>query len=140
MKASVLALTAAGSFCSGCFVVHERVDPGEPLDASFELTWDLEDIVTGKQLDCVDVGADTVRVIARNADTGDKLVDLFDCDSYRGVTASIDAGDYVVKVDLLECGSDTGCLSPDVIAAATLGPVGVWDDAVFDLGHIIFRV
>ena len=141
MKPSILPLCAALSFGTGCVITTDRVNAGAPLDAQFYLDWDTRDAVTNNLITCAAAGADTLRVRARNASTGKTYVDLFDCSDYAGKTFSVTAGDYFVTVSLLHCGADADCRSPDVLStAATVGPLGVWDDGEYDLGQFIFRL
>jgi hypothetical protein len=142
MKWSVLGLVAALG-TSGCFVVSEddSVVAGDPLDAQLYLTWETRDNAAGVELDCHDIGADTVRVSARNSDAGDVWIDLFDCDLNAGTTFELNAGDYFVDVDLVYCGTDAACNDPDVYSSApTQGPLSVWYDGEYDLGHFVFLV
>jgi hypothetical protein len=140
MKSSVFALSAAACVSASCVFVHHKVEPGDPLDATFVLTWDLEEKGTGRQLDCIDIGADTVRVTASNRETGDRTIDLFDCEAYKGTTEAVDAGTYSVKIDLADCGPTTGCPDPIILSTTTPDEIGVWDDGDHDLGHVIFVV
>jgi hypothetical protein len=142
MKLSVLALAVASLGGPGCVVVaHDDVDPGDALDAHLVLTWVVNDSKTGARIDCQSAGADTVRVTARNSNTGSIVTDLFDCGVGSGTTYSLTAGDYYINVDLVACRGDRACLRPDVVSvASTVGPYGVWDDADFDLGHFVFLV
>lgn len=140
MKPSILALSAA-LLGTGCIITRDRVDAGERLDAQLYLDWDTRDAATDKPITCAAVGADTVRVRARNASTGKSYVDLFECSDYAGTTARLTAGDYYVTVDLVFCGPETACPNAEVISsAATVGPLGVWDDGEYDLGLFIFRL
>src|SRR5690242_16668784 len=103
MKSSLCFLSAAAlAVFPGCVIVGDRVDPGEPLDASFELTWSIEHDGSHAVLSCFDAAADTVRVKSHNVDTGDVAIDLFDCGANSGRTAPLDAGQYAVDVDLLD--------------------------------------
>jgi hypothetical protein len=140
MKLSVLAFAAASLGSTGCFVVgHHGVQAGDPLDAQLFLTWETKDARTGVNIDCISAGADTVRVVARNADTGSVVSDLFDCTLGTGTTYSLTAGSYFINADLVACRGDAACLSPVVVSSAsTVGPYGVWDDEVYDLGHFVF--
>jgi hypothetical protein len=141
MKSNILPLAAALTLISGCIVVSDGVDAGDPLDAQLYLDWDVRDVVTDDPLTCATVGADTIRVKARNASTGKSYVDLFDCSAFSGTTYSLTAGDYYVTVDIAYCGTDPACSNPDVLSsAATIGPLGVWDDGEIDLGSFVFRL
>ena len=142
MKISVLALAAASLAGAGCIVVHhDEVAAGDPLDAQLFLTWETQDAKTRAPLDCHSVGADTVRVSARNGSTGTVYTDLFDCDAQRGTTYSLTAGDYFINVDLVTCGKDSVCLTAPVVSAAPLvGHYPVWTDDELDLGHFVFLV
>lgn len=141
---STLALAAAAAsslFATGCIVVGDTVDPGDPLDAHLLLEWETVESFTNVALDCYSVGADTVRVTARNSSTGKTYVDLFNCDDLAGVTYPLTAGDYYVNVDLASCGPEPDCPFPVILSAASMvGPIGVWDDADYDLGLFIFLV
>src|SRR4051812_34546968 len=98
MKISILALAAASLGAAGCFVVsHDDVAAGDPLDARLFLTWETNDARTGARVDCRSVGADKVRVSARNSSTGSVYNDLFACDAPSGKTYSLTAGDYYIN-------------------------------------------
>jgi hypothetical protein len=143
MKINVLALAVACLGGAGCVVVSHRddVNAGDPLDAQLYVTWETKDSTSGARIDCRSAGADTVRVSARNSGTGRVYVDLFDCAALSGTTFSLTAGDYFVTVDLVTCGTASGCPSPAVVSAAsTIGPFGVWSDDEVDLGHFVFLV
>ena len=144
MKMYAFALAAASLGGAGCVLVHHEDDvrAGDPLDAQLYLTWETKDSHTGARLDCRSVGADTVRVAARNSSTEKTYTDLFGCDAPAGKTFSLTAGDYYIDVDLVSCGPDTAaCQTPRVVSrASTVGPYGVWTNEEFDLGHFVFLV
>lgn len=142
MKSTLIGIVAALAASSGCVVVaHQDVEAGDSLDAYFKLTWTTEDIATGIPLDCFAIGADTVRVIARNTDTTDSYTDLFNCDDLAGSTFDLTAGGYYIDVDLVACGTDPDCFDPFVFSTAdTVGLVEVWEDGSYDLGHFVFYV
>ena len=140
-KLLIVAILSLAPAAEGCVVVSDTVDPGDPIDASFSLTWTTIDAWTGFAVDCHDVGADSVRVIADNMDTGDAFVDLFGCDAQHGRTAPVTAGDYAVTVDLVRCGFDETCSFAPVIAGTSLPDrFSIFDPAVIDLGHFDFEV
>jgi len=121
--------------------VDDGVTAGEPLDATLFLTWSVEHEGAAIELDCFEAAADTVRVSARNLDTGDVAVDLFDCDDAKGRTAPLEAGDYRVNVDLVDCGGGATCESAiPVSRAKAVATLPVWDDGDYDLGHFVFLV
>jgi len=133
MAATGLALAA---MASGCVVVADN-----SLDASFFLSWETTDAHSGFSIDCLSVGADSVRVIADNLDTREQFVDIFDCRAGQGQTWLTTEGDYQVSVDLVRCGADASCLSQPVIAGTTLSEIfGVYSDGEYDLGHFVFEI
>lgn len=142
MNEKVMIAGVALCAVSGCVVVPDgSVSAGDPLDAHFLLTWVTNDARTGTSVNCYSVGADTVRVRARNVSTGTVLVDLFKCDAATGETFSLTAGDYSVSVDLVACRGDASCRRPDVLSAlSTRALFRVWRDDDIDLGHFVFLV
>lgn len=146
MRSSLLGIWALAGAAAGC-IVHTGdgttgpAAPGEPLAAQFSLTWVTRDVHTGLDVNCRSVGADTVRVTARNARTSAALTDLFDCSKGGGRTYSLTAGDYDVAVDLVWCGEDPSCQTPTVLSSApSVGPISVWYDGTYDLGDFVFLV
>ena len=137
---TLLAASIAAVLASGCVIVDDDVDPGDPLYADFFLTWETVDAVSGREFDCVIAGANTVRTIASNVTTGEEFIDLFDCRSAQGSSYLVNAGRYWVTVQLLWC-ADTACLAPVAVSSAfNMGPYGVYSDVSVDLGHFVFYV
>jgi hypothetical protein len=134
------AILAAAFLSSGCIIVDDGIDAGDPLNAEFSLTWATVDSVTGMEVNCVWAGANTVRTTATNVTTGDEFVDLFDCRDNGGSTYPVTAGRYWVGVDLLWCG-DSACTAPVAIAPGyTAGRYSVFRDGDVNIGHFIFLV
>jgi hypothetical protein len=125
----------------GCLIIADHVHAGDFVDAHFWLTWSLEDAWTGRSIDCYGAGADTVRVVADNLDTGETFVDVFDCVDHEGRSAEVSAGDYAVDVDLLDCGGDPDCDHAVWLDGYRLDDVyGVYHGGDYDLGHFVFAV
>jgi hypothetical protein len=125
---------------TGCMVIADGVAPGDPLDAHMVLTWTIEDAPTGRVLDCRAAGTDTVRVVADNLDTYETFYDPFDCAAGGGTTEEVTAGNYEVRVQLVDCWGPS-CAAPDVYA--TVRPVGtlaIFRDQRINLGHVVFEV
>ncbi|MFO0756945.1 MAG: hypothetical protein U0359_10655 [Byssovorax sp.] len=125
---------------SGCVIVADGPFPGDFADSYAALTWSTRDTWDNRTINCHTAGADTVRTIASNLDTGEVFVDLFDCQDEEGITAEISTGDYAFDAELVRC-SDWSCNR-----AAVLDSVPVWDHlpiyggGVYDLGHVVFMV
>ena len=137
---TLFAASIAAVLASGCVVVDDSTEPGDPLYAQFFLTWETADSITGVEVDCVSAGANTIRATASNVTTGDEFVDLFDCRDQAGTTYPLNAGRYWVTVELLWCG-DAACTRPIALSSAsTVGPYGVYSDSDIDLGHFVFFV
>lgn len=140
-KLIVGASLALAPACLGCIVVADGVHPGDPINAHFTLTWLTVDGPSGAILDCHTIGADTVRVITTNQDTGDVFVDLFNCDLEHGRTDHVTAGHYAVTVDLVHCGLDASCTSAPAVAGTDLSDrFAVFAPGDYDLGHFDFQV
>ncbi len=139
---SLIGIVAAALLTTGCIVVAEdTIEPGDPLDARFSLTWSVEDAFTGDLLDCQSVGADTVLVQSTNDLAAEVFVDLFDCRSEAGATQTLTAGDYWVDVQLVDCGGSSDCSDGFVLSeTVSLGPYSVYSDRDYDLGHFLFAV
>jgi hypothetical protein len=140
MTIAYAASIAAAVLASGCVVVDDGIDPGDPLDAQFFVTWETVGAISALEIDCIWAGANTVRTSAVNVTTGDEFVDLFDCRDKGGSTYPVNAGKYWVTVDLLWCDNDA-CIAPVVISpASTVGPYSMFRHADVDLGHFVFLV
>jgi hypothetical protein len=137
---TLFAASIAAVLASGCVIVDDDVDPGDPLSADFFLTWETVDAATGAELDCVSAGANTVMTTASNVTTGNEFIDLFDCRAAQGSSYMVNAGRYWVTVELLWC-ADTACPAPVAVSSAfTMGPYGVYRNMSVDLGHFVFYV
>lgn len=139
---SLIGIAAAALLSSGCIIVAEdSIEPGDPLDAQFSLTWSLEDAFTGADLHCLDVGADTVIVTSTNDLAGEVFVDLYDCRAEGGATQFLTAGDYWVDVQLAACGGAPDCDGGFALSETlSVGPYSVYSNRTYDLGHVIFVV
>lgn len=142
MREKLVAALAATFAGSGCVVVSDdTVFAGDAMEAHFLLTWTTNDAVSGTEIDCRSIGADTVRIQANNLSTGDVIVDLFSCRDGAGTTYELSAGNYSTTVDLVACGGDPTCRRPVVFSTLTArGTYGVWSDDDVDLGHFVFLV
>ncbi len=142
MKEKLVAALVAMCAGSGCVVVSDdSIVAGDAMDAHFLLTWTTNDAASGTEIGCQTVGADTVRIQAQNLNTGDVIVDLFDCAVRSGTTYALSAGDYSITVDLVACGGSASCTRPAVFSTLTArGTYGVWSDDDVDLGHFVFLV
>jgi hypothetical protein len=137
---TLFAASITAVLASGCIFADDDVDPGDPLNAYFFLTWETVDATTGLEVDCVSAGAKTVRTIASNVTTGEDFVDLFDCRATQGSSYLVTAGTYSVTVELLWC-ADRACLAPEAVSSAfNVGSYGVYRDMSVDLGHFVFTV
>lgn len=137
LKVLVLALPA---LLTGCVVKDVGVQPGDALDATFSLTWQVNDEATGQAVDCVSIGADAVVVTSTNHSTGEVFQDVYDCLDGTGVTNAVDAGDYDVIVDLDSCG-DAQCSDAVILSTSgSLGPFSIYSNVDTDLGHVVFLV
>lgn len=136
---AALALAGAAALSSGCIIVADDVvNPGDPLDAQFSFSWDVQVAGSSQPFDCHDSGANTIVLEAENRETGDVYVDLWDCGDGQGVSQSVVAGDYDVYVSLAACDADGTCLSPMV--SEDVGLVEVYEDGLYELGHFTFLV
>jgi len=136
-----IAASFLAAMISGCVVISDGVRPGDPLNASFRLTWATLDVSTNTEIDCVSAGADTVRTTAVNLSTGDQRVALFDCRRENGAVYGLTAGETVVIVELVRCGDDTACMAPAPVSSELeVGPYFLFGDVSVDLGHFVFPV
>lgn len=133
------ALAGAAALTSGCIIVaDDGVSPGDPLNAQLSLTWTVQVAGSTSPFDCHDSGANSIVVEARNLDTDDVYVDIWDCGDGEGVSQTVVAGDYDVTVALAACDASGTCLNPMVSEA--VGVVAIFEDGVYDLGDFTFLV
>lgn len=137
-----IATFACSLLASGCIVVaDDPIQPGDPLDAAFSLSWSVELAPDGDPIDCQSIGADSVLVESTNELTNEVFVDIFDCRSESGTTQPLTAGDYYVDVYLADCDSSPDCSNPFLLSdTVSIGPFGVYDDRTRDLGHFAFWI
>jgi hypothetical protein len=131
---------AFGAMGSGCYWDgnHYPVEPGHPLDARLYVTWTIDGMPMSSA-SCAATGADTVRVVSDNLDTRVLDTDMFACNTGGGTTAPLDAGEYVVTLELDNCHGSATCTSPTVYTSVTpVGTLGIWYDGIYDLGPVVF--
>jgi hypothetical protein len=99
MKTLILssALISSIALTSGCIIVDDSSEQG-----AIGAAWNIK---TNDRVGACPPGFDTARVISRpfgrNDSAGDKI-DLFNCSAGRGLTAPLQAGAYVVWVEITD--------------------------------------
>jgi hypothetical protein len=135
--AMALLLPVAGCIVAGGTVPDRQPDPGELVGARFWATWDVGGL--DGEAGCAAAGADTVRMLAANTDTGEAFVASFSCAAGRGTGGVVTAGDYAVVLELLDCGSADDCNeAPVVERTESMGPFPVFDDSDVALDPVHF--
>jgi hypothetical protein len=109
MKKLVLASLLCGTLAQGGTGCTTTSDP-EP--GYFNVEWTLTEGADDTPIQGCAEGV-TAEVVAENIDTGEQLIDRFDCVNGGGITAAIPAGDYDVWVNVYN-GTDVS--SSDLIA------------------------
>jgi hypothetical protein len=105
-----LLLVAVASQAAGCIFVSDDEDEGQ-----FQITWDV--VQGGQQVNCADVGADTVSFLFTDS-LGDGSDELFDCQDFAGTSTPLPYDDYTLSGSILNCVGDT---TPNCSAKPPLG-------------------
>ena len=94
----------------------------------------------GARASCREVGADTVRVIAVDVETSERIERRLACDRGEGFTSPIPARDYYVFLELVRCGTDASCEHPASLASSrVIGPLAGAFAGHTALGDVLIR-
>ena len=127
--------TALGFGLGGCFMGGHRAEGVD--ETRMVLDWKILD-ASGKRTTCAAVGADTVRVLATDTETNERIGLLFPCDAGHGVGVPIPGADYYVLTQLLRCGDDSLCAKPEQLGQSrVLGPVNGSFCGQVELGDVL---
>ena len=127
--AGMIALVAT---LSGCFIETSSGPPA--CDATLpglQVTWDLEDNLTGAALTCAQAGASEVDLFLN-----DTFYNTFACTAYGARTTRLAPGAYTVSMDLIDAADNTTVISTfDSPVAFSVGGCGLTN-----AGNVTFPV